>query len=916
MSSIMRPLFQLIASFFMLCFLVSCEQETLLTIDETNIDFSDSGGSKSVTISSNKPWTITSDQAWCKAAPLSGEEANNNQITISCEQNTSYDTRFCNIVVSCAEIKKTISVSQAENYGLIISPTEYNISSEAQQVNIEVEANVKFSVSVEDDCKDWIQHSATKGIIANTVVLDITDNKTYDAREGRVIISQTDGTLFSTIKILQAQRDTVHIEDNKLTISSKGGLLEIPVASNFDYSIVVDDVAKSWISVVETKAIKQSTITLKVEPNEVEEPREGKIAVQNADGKVSSSFIVLQQAKNTLQASIHDYLTSSAGDIIGLSIISSIDYDVEISDSASWITQLHNESINSDSVYFHVAANLTDNTRYASIVFYNEDEDLSDTLKVEQYPANVSMPDEILYTSIDETIVIPYKTDAFNADIVSNTIINGIGSIRFNNSLETIGEKAFYNRLNLKSVVLPDEVVEIRESAFDNCIWLETIILPTSIKSIGTAIFKNCRSLVTVFLPSIVEGIPTEAFHGCSKLRSVILPTSLSGDIGTSAFKLCSSLTSIVIPKGVQTLGAYAFEDCLSLTSVTVPEGVESFSWGCFSGCANLKEVKLPSSLTTIGDEAFHSCSSLKEIQLPVGLTELGHGAFQNCSSLEKIEIPEGVSCIHASSFSSCVNLTSVKLSNQLTKLEIYAFDRTGLISITIPNSVVEIGDHAFEECKKLESVTLPNTLTYISQNLFEGCSALKAISIPECVATIQSGAFANSGLKTIILNDGLLSIDNSAFGGCKSLTTVKIPESVFFLGKEVFRDCFNLTNANIPKGINTISAGLFWGCKSLNSIDIPDSVERIEEWAFSGCISLTSVVIPEKVSFLGANVFHSSTGLKHATILPKTPPTCENNGAFYNTNECPIYVPKASVDSYKKAMFWNEWAHRIQAIP
>lgn len=92
--------------------------------------------------------------------------------------------------------------------------------------------------------------------------------------------------------------------------------------------------------------------------------------------------------------------------------------------------------------------------------------------------------------------------------------------------------------------------------------------------------------------------------------------------------------------------------------------------------------------------------------------------------------------------------------------------------------------------------------------------------------------------------------------------------------------------------------------------------VERIEADAFNYCLSLTTIVVPEKVTFLGTNVFHSCIGLTKATVLPKTPPTCENNGAFYNTNECPIYVPKASVDTYKKTGFWKDWANRIQAIP
>lgn len=914
MISIMRPLFQLLAALFMLCFLASCEQETILNIDQTSVTIPDTGGSQSITITANKPWNINSDQSWCKVSPTSGEETNNSQITIICEQNTSYDARFCNIVITCAELKKTVTVAQSENYGLLISPTEYLISDAAQQVNIEVKSNVQFSVTVEDGSKDWIQHSATKGLISNTVVLDITENKSYDSREGRVRISQTDGSLFSTIKIKQAQRDTIHVDNRELTINSKGGLLEMPVASNFDYSVIIEDEAKSWLSVFETKAITSSTITLKVEPNEVEEPREGKVIVQNSDGKVASSFIVKQRAKNTLQASIHDYISSSAGAILGLTISASIDYAVKILDDVSWVTQLSVDSANSDSVFFSISNNMIENYRTANIVFINTEEELSDTLKVEQYPVNVSMSDEILYTSTDGTLVNPYKTDAFNATIVSNTIINGIGSFRFDQSLEVIGQKAFYNRLNLKSMVLPEGVSELQEHAFDNCIWLETITMPSTITGIGDAVFNNCRSIEALSIPS-VERIPDDAFQGCIKLKSIILPKSLE-NIGTGAFSNCSSLISVNIPEGIQLLSPSSFSGCTSLSSITVPEGVEIIMWDCFLGCSNLKEVHLPSSLTSIGSGVFANCSSLKGIILPDGLTELGGGAFQNCSSLETINIPDGISCIHGSTFSSCVSLSSIKLPKQLTKLEMYALDRTGLISIAIPDNVFEIGPCAFEQCKKLESVVLPKSLTTIKYYTFRECSALKTIEIPASVTTIEDAAFSWSGLQTIKLNEGLKVIDHQVFEACESLKEINIPSSVKSIGGLAFGGCSSLTKANIPDGITLISSGLFNYCKSLKSIEIPASVERIEYDAFLECESLTSIVIPAKVTFLGSNVFKGCISLTKATLLPQTPPTCENNGAFEDTNECPIYVPKTSVDSYKKAKNWQRWAHRIQAIP
>lgn len=89
-----------------------------------------------------------------------------------------------------------------------------------------------------------------------------------------------------------------------------------------------------------------------------------------------------------------------------------------------------------------------------------------------------------------------------------------------------------------------------------------------------------------------------------------------------------------------------------------------------------------------------------------------------------------------------------------------------------------------------------------------------------------------------------------------------------------------------------SIGSRAFFECKSLSTVTIPNSVTSIEYGAFDNCTGLTSV-----------------------TIEATTPPTLGAN-AFNNTNNCPIYVPAESVDTYKQATNWSSYASRIQAIP
>ena len=141
----------------------------------------------------------------------------------------------------------------------------------------------------------------------------------------------------------------------------------------------------------------------------------------------------------------------------------------------------------------------------------------------------------------------------------------------------------------------------------------------------------------------------------------------------------------------------------------------------------------------------------------------------------------------------------------------------------------------------------------------------------------------------------------------------VVIPSCVTSMHEQVFSDCHVLTSVTIPNGVDSIGSQAFCGCGSLISIVIPESVTEIGADAFQSC-DLTSIVIPEYVTYIGDSAFHGCEALTFITCNAINPPYC-NYGMFDYTNNCPIYVPASSVDAYKVADGWSEYASRIQAI-
>ena len=116
--------------------------------------------------------------------------------------------------------------------------------------------------------------------------------------------------------------------------------------------------------------------------------------------------------------------------------------------------------------------------------------------------------------------------------------------------------------------------------------------------------------------------------------------------------------------------------------------------------------------------------------------------------------------------------------------------------------------------------------------------------------------------------------------------------------------------------GITTIRDYAFSSCTSLASVTIPSSVTSIGVGAFSSCTSLASVTIPSSVTSIGTTAFSGCTGLTSVTSLNTTPPTIKTNTFSDVPADCAIYVPAASVDTYKAASGWSNRAAYIQAIP
>ena len=272
-------------------------------------------------------------------------------------------------------------------------------------------------------------------------------------------------------------------------------------------------------------------------------------------------------------------------------------------------------------------------------------------------------------------------------------------------------------------------------------------------------------------------------------------------------------------------------------------------------------------------------------------LTTIGSNAFRDCDSLTSVTIPDSVTTIGKEAFYYCGSLTSVTIGNSVTTIGKKAFWSCGsLTSVTIGDSVTTIGEYAFHSCISLTSVTIPDSVTTIEGDAFSACTSLTSITIPDSVTTIEGRTFFK----------------------CTSLTSVTIPDSVTEIGEWAFGWCYRLTSVTIPDSVTTIGDDAFRDCNRLTSVTIGNSVTTIGDLAFFSCDSLTSVTIPDSVTTIGNNAFCYCTSLKYVYCKPTTPPAGGHSMFDEIASNSKIYVPTYSVEAYKKAYGWRDYASDI----
>jgi hypothetical protein len=282
-----------------------------------------------------------------------------------------------------------------------------------------------------------------------------------------------------------------------------------------------------------------------------------------------------------------------------------------------------------------------------------------------------------------------------------------------------------------------------------------------------------------------------------------------------------------------------------------------------------------------LGPNAFAQCVNLKTVTFPKSYAYgIPGDAFYRCTSLSSvvfnsIDQPEGKTLsndIVNSAFDQCINLRYVSFSKDISSL----------------------GDSAFNYCLNLDHVTLP-LIEYIGKEAFYECYNIKYAFVPTNEFTDDPG--------------------NNIFGDCENLKNVILGPGTASITQRMFERCISIVNFEIPDTVEYIDQNAFNRCINLQNITIPEGVRSIYDYAFCYCVSLASITFPSTVESLGSYIFSNGDlplMLKRIEINSTTPPTIQSDTFEYIPNDCLIYVPEASKQSYANNSYWYNMRDHI----
>ena len=384
---------------------------------------------------------------------------------------------------------------------------------------------------------------------------------------------------------------------------------------------------------------------------------------------------------------------------------------------------------------------------------------------------------------------------------------------------------------------------------------------------------------------------------------------------------LPTSVTFNGVTYRVTKVGREAFMNA-EISTLTIPATINDLERDAFTGCKNLESVTINGNINDCYIDYQYSSDTYYTPFSSTGTTSGGYSVtFGNGVTRipSYIFLPYHMSVVD----NAYAHITSVTIPDTVTEIGVEAFIACyDLMTINWGANVKTIGESAFNSCSKLTTLSLPGSVTSIGAYGFEGCTSLQTLVLPASVNKLGSGAFrdcvnltsvtvngniqdggsytpgwfyntgTSSGGYSVTFGSGVTAVPRGMFFSNRNKTDVKyahvtsvsFADTVKQIGYSAFQDCYDLKSIKWSAGLQKIDEYAFAYIDGLEELNLPASLTTVGNGAFRSWSKLRRLTLPNKTNYLGENAFRDCVNLTGVVINGTIQQTSSNYPVFYNT--------------------------------
>lgn len=253
------------------------------------------------------------------------------------------------------------------------------------------------------------------------------------------------------------------------------------------------------------------------------------------------------------------------------------------------------------------------------------------------FPESVTVIDEKAFynSSLSGSLQIPDGVKIIGVDSFKGCKLTG--TLTLSENLEEIRNWAFDGQSIIGDLIIPEKVRSIGASAFHNNSFA-SLSLPESLETIGNQAFYGCKNMRgDLRIPSKIKILDLSTFGSCPFDGSLYLPEGLQR-IEESAFSQCKFKNELVLPSTLISIGARAFWQCGFSGKLNLPESLIYIGESAFASNKRITGVlEIPKDIISISTHAFYECTSLQGVVFDKNLSNISSGAFDRCYQLNSI---------------------------------------------------------------------------------------------------------------------------------------------------------------------------------------------------------------------------------------------------------------------------------------